>query len=230
MSCDICGAVGADVTCEPSLVGGEVIGSVLVEHAGAPTDEDAARLRAAVTEAAPIVANLRNLELAERRAMTDTLTGLPNKRALDETLKRMAAQADRSGEPLAAVLFDLDHFKLVNDRLGHEAGDEVLAAVGVAVPLALRTSDFVGRFGGEEFLALLPGTGREGAIDVAEKLRAAIAAASPTGSERQVTASFGVAVLPDEARDGAELLRTADRALYTAKANGRDRVEVAAVA
>lgn len=226
LSCDLCGALGADVTCAPSLVGGEVIGSVLVEHAARPRAGEERHLEDSVAEAAPIVANLRNLEIAEARARTDMLTGLPNKRALDETLKRLVAQTGRSATVLAAVLFDLDHFKLINDRHGHEVGDEVLAAVGAIVPTTLRASDFSGRFGGEEFLVLLPDTGREGAVQAAEKLRAAIAEIELEGQRGQVTASFGVAVLPDDAGAGAELLRVADRALYTAKASGRNRVEI----
>ncbi len=225
LSCEVCGAVGENVTCAPSLVGGEVIGSVLVQHAAAPRAGEEERLRTAVAEAAPIIANLRNLEFAEARAMTDALTGLPNKRSLDEALKRMVAQAVRHDQPLAGILFDLDHFKLVNDRQGHEAGDEVLAAVGAAIPSALRASDLAGRFGGEEFLALLPGTTREGALLVAEKLRLTIASVIVGDAAMSVTASFGVAAIPEDAADGAELLRVADRALYRAKANGRNRVE-----
>jgi diguanylate cyclase (GGDEF)-like protein len=182
-----------------------------------------------VAEAAPVIANLRNLAIAELRAATDGLTGLPNQRAVHETLKRMVAQAGRTVEPLALVLFDLDRFKQINDTFGHSRGDDVLAAVGDAAAHAVRTSDFVGRLGGEEFAVMLPGTDREGARKVAENLREAIAALAVTGIERQITASFGVAVLPEDAPEAQAILRAADRALYQAKANGRDRVELAAV-
>ena len=163
------------------------------------------------------------------RAATDSLTGLPNQRAVHETLKRMVAQAGRTLEPLAMVLFDLDRFKAINDTFGHGRGDDVLAAVGDIASHTIRGSDFVGRLGGEEFAVMLPGTDREGALKVAENLRESIAGLTVAGVEREITASFGVAVLPADAPDAQALLRVADRALYQAKANGRDRVEMAAV-
>ncbi len=134
------------------------------------------RIKTTVAQAAPVLANLRNLALAEFRANNDSLTGLPNKRATDDTLKRMVAQANRSIAPAGALMLDLDHFKQINDRFGHGKGDEVLAAVGAALPSCLRASDFAGRFGGEEFLILLPDTAVDGALQVAEKIRARIAA------------------------------------------------------
>jgi diguanylate cyclase (GGDEF)-like protein len=228
IGCEICGAAGENVTCVPSLVGGEVIGSVLVSHPRKLAAADAGALSTSLAEAAPIVANLRNLAIAELRAATDSLTGLPNNRAVHETLKLMAAQAGRTAAPLAVVLFDLDHFKEVNDTHGHGKGDEVLAAVGDTVASTVRDSDFVGRYGGEEFLALFPATDRQGAIEGAERLRKAIAGIGVGGGSRKVTASFGVAVLPDDAGDAEQVLRSADRALYTAKREGRDRVEAAA--
>jgi diguanylate cyclase (GGDEF)-like protein len=178
-----------------------------------------------MTQASPVLANLRNLALSQARALTDGLTGLPNRRAADDTLKRMAAHAGRSTSPLGAVLFDLDHFKQINDLAGHEKGDEVLAAVGAAVTSNLRASDFAGRFGGEEFILLLPDTDREGAALVAEKMRQAIAAVDVPGVSRAIRATFGVAALPDDAVEPTLLLRAADRALYLAKSRGRNRVE-----
>jgi diguanylate cyclase (GGDEF)-like protein len=227
IGCEICGAHGENVTCVPSLVGGEVIGSVLMAHPRRLAREDADALSTSLAEAAPIVANLRNLAIAELRAATDSLTGLPNNRAVHETLKLMAAQAGRTASTLAVVLFDLDHFKDVNDQHGHGKGDEVLAAVGDTVAATVRDSDFVGRYGGEEFLALLPATNRSAAFEGAERLRKAIAKIAVGGINRKVTASFGVAIMPDDAGDPEHVLRLADRALYTAKRNGRDRVETA---
>ena len=113
-----------------------------------------------MAQAAPVLGNLRNLALAEFRANNDSLTGLPNKRATDDTLKRMVAQANRSVMPLTAAMLDLDHFKQINDRFGHAKGDEVLAAVGATLRSCLRGSDFAGRFGGEELLVLFPDTRR----------------------------------------------------------------------
>jgi diguanylate cyclase (GGDEF)-like protein len=211
-------------TCEPLLVSGEVIGSVLVAHAGPPDQRSRQRIRETVSQAAPVLGNLRNLAIAELRAATDRLTGLPNQRAVQDTLKRMVAQASRTITPLTAVLLDLDHFKQVNDLYGHDRGDEVLAAVGVAMRNAVRDSDFVGRYGGEEFLLLLPSTDTDGAIQVAEAVRVAISAIQIPTIEQRITASAGVATLPRDAGDSVTLFRAADRALYAAKNSGRNRV------
>jgi HAMP domain-containing protein len=126
--CGICGSLPDAVSCEPLLVSGEVIGSILVNHADPPAEEAHQRIRESVTQAAPVLANLRNLAVAEIRAATDALTGLPNNRAVQDTIKRMVAQASRSVSPLSAALLDLDHFKRINDAYGHSRGDEVLAA------------------------------------------------------------------------------------------------------
>ena len=125
------------------------------------------------------------------------------------------------------MLLDLDHFKQVNDLFGHEKGDEVLAAVGVTITGNLRASDFAGRFGGEEFILLLPDTDRDGAVTLAENMRQAIAGLEVTGVSR-LTASLGVAALPEDAPEPTLLLRAADRALYLAKSRGRNRTETLA--
>ena len=229
LTCELCGVIGGNSTCVPSLVGGEVIGSVLVQHS-APLDASSKRrVEESMTQASPVLANLRNLALSQARALTDGLTGLPNRRAIDDTLKRMAAHALRTSTPLGVVLFDLDHFKQINDLFGHEKGDEVLAAVGVATMSSLRASDFAGRFGGEEFILLLPDTDREGAVTVAENIRLALAGLDVAGVSRPITASFGVAALPDDVDGPTVLLRAADRALYLAKSRGRNRVETLAL-
>ena len=213
-------------TCWPLLVSGEVTGSVLMEHDRELDDDHRVRVKDSVAQAAPVLANLRNLAIAELRAATDSLTGLPNARAVQDTLKRVVAQASRMVWPLSAVLLDLDHFKEVNDTFGHARGDEVLAAVGVALGSVVRESDFVGRYGGEEFIILLPDSGRDAAVGVCERLRTAFAEIRVLEGDRSVTASFGVAVFPEDAPDATRLVRNADRALYRAKANGRNRVEV----
>jgi diguanylate cyclase (GGDEF)-like protein len=128
--------------------------------------------------------------------------------------------------PLAALMCDLDHFKEVNDRFGHGRGDDVLAAVGAALHDSLRAGDFAGRYGGEEFLILLPATGTEGAIEAAERLRASIAQIRVPAVGRHISLSVGIAVMPDHAVDAQSLERAADRALYAAKKAGRDRSEV----
>jgi diguanylate cyclase (GGDEF)-like protein len=228
MQCELCGKTGGEATCEPLLVAGEVIGSVLVEHPVPLDERQAQSARVAVAQAAPVLGNLRNLAFAQARAATDALTGLPNKRTATDTIKRMVAHADRTHEPLAVLMLDLDHFKQINDRFGHGSGDDVLAAVGSTLSATVRTSDFASRYGGEEFLVILPATGRDEAAVVAEKVRAAIARISVPGVEREISASIGVAVRPDHGLDSATLVRDADRALYTAKKNGRNRVVLAA--
>lgn len=167
----------------------------------------------------------RRLALAERRAATDVLTGLPNRRHADETLERLLASARRKGRSVTVMLFDLDHFKAINDRFGHAAGDDALRATAQATRELLRGGDYVARFGGEEFLALLPETGRADASVVAESLRSRIQALDVPGLENGVTASFGVAVYPDHGIGADELIKAADVALYRAKQAGRNRVE-----
>ncbi len=225
MSCDVCGVSAADTTCQPLLVGGEVIGAALVEHATPLSAGDRERVAVSVSQASPALANLRNLAIAETRAATDALTGLPNRRAVDDTLLRMLAQAGRSFDPLSVILLDLDHFKTINDTYGHDRGDEVLAAFGARLREVLRAGDFAGRSGGEEFVIFLPDTDRTGAVRLAEKLRSQMHGLTVRGVEETITASFGIACFPDDAVDGATLLRSADRALYTAKSRGRDRIE-----
>lgn len=226
LSCELCAAALA-VVCVPSLVSGDVIGAVQVRHDESLERETIERMVTTVAQSAPVLANLRSLAIAETRAATDALTGLPNARACHDNLKRMIAHAGRTLSPLSAVMLDLDHFKQVNDQFGHGAGDDVLAATGVTLASAMRDSDFVGRSGGEEFLLLLPDTDREGARVVAEKVRRFIEQITVPQVDRVISASLGVAAYPLDAIDGDSLVRQADQALYAAKAAGRNRVEVA---
>jgi diguanylate cyclase (GGDEF)-like protein len=224
--CEICGELPECSACVPTIVGGEVVGSVLVQtlaQLGAIENED---LATSVTTAGPVIANLRNLAIAERRASTDALTGLANQRAVRDTLNRMGAQSTRLKTPLTAIMFDLDHFKRVNDIHGHAKGDEVLATVAAVVQSTVRDSDFLGRYGGEEFVVLLPATSRQGGAMLAEKLRESITEIEIPDLDRRMSASFGVAMMPADAVNGDLLLRAADRALYAAKSAGRNRVEV----
>jgi diguanylate cyclase (GGDEF)-like protein len=227
LACGLCGLERRSI-CLPSLVGGEVIGSVLVTHHSEIAERDRMRIAESVSQAAPVLANLRNLAVAEVRAATDALTGLPNARALRDTLKRMLAQAARSELPLAAVLCDLDNFKQINDVYGHEKGDQALAATSAAMRNSIRESDVAGRYGGEEFLILLPDTPLDGAVVLAEKLRQELMLVEVPGVDRSVTASFGVALFPTDAPDGEMLVRMADRALYAAKSRGRNCVVASA--
>jgi diguanylate cyclase (GGDEF)-like protein len=138
----------------------------------------------------------------------------------------MAAHSGRTAQPLAAIAFDLDRFKSINDRYGHEAGDAALSAVGECLRDNLRESDFAARIGGEEFLILAPNTDVEGARVLAEKLRAALAREEVPPLVEPFTASFGIAVMPFHATSSESLARRADAACYLAKERGRNRVEV----
>ena len=227
LSCPVCAPCADASACVPLVVGGEVIGSVLL-CSPVPYDEPAQeRIRESASQAAPVLANLRNLAIAEIRAATDGLTGLPNKRAVADALKRLFAQASTTGAPLALLLLDLDQFKQVNDQRGHVVGDQVLANVGAVLRSVLRPEDFAGRSGGEEFAVLLPGTEASQALGIAERVRAAIGEIHLPGTDVEVTTSIGVAGFPEHASTPDRLERLADAALYVAKRQGRNRVELA---
>jgi two-component system cell cycle response regulator len=172
-------------------------------------------------------------ELAEqtRRLETmifeDALTGLANRRYILTQLGALVSGARRHGRPLSAAIVDVDHFKSVNDRYGHAVGDRVLVAVARALRSHLRAEDHLGRLGGEEFLALLPDTGREAAARVTEKLRLEVSRTliEHDGEPLRVTISIGMATWNGELPD--EMLHRADVALYGAKAGGRDRAVAA---
>jgi diguanylate cyclase (GGDEF)-like protein len=166
-------------------------------------------------------------------AITDELTGLKNRRYLLERLHAELVRMGRNGRPLACIIFDLDHFKQVNDTFGHQAGDEALREIASHVQEQCRANDILSRFGGEEFVVLLPDTDPAGAREIAERLRRTILSCRINLADGQVltlSASFGVAGLAKAPRniDQAEvdLLNRADGALYRAKAGGRNRVEV----
>ena len=200
LPCEICGKSAAEITCVPSLVSGEVIGSVLVrsDRRSMPRARAGRRLD---RPGAPVLANLRNLAIAETRAATDALTGLPNPRSCHDNLKRMVAQAGRTCRRVSAVLLDLDHFKQINDRFGHGAGDDVAGRRRATCCAALRASDFAGRYGGEEFLVLLPDTDREGALEAAEKVAAAIEEIDVAQVDPRDHRQLGVATYPADAAD-----------------------------
>jgi two-component system cell cycle response regulator len=158
----------------------------------------------------------------ERLASTDALTGLANRRAFQESLAHELAVAARRGEPCGLVVLDVDHFKVVNDTHGHQAGDEVLRLVGRALADEARETDLAARYGGEEFAVVVPGCSTAEAAAVAERLRAAVIATCATGP-MPVTVSAGVASYPGDAIDGDALVAAADAGLYRAKRLGRNR-------
>jgi len=162
-------------------------------------------------------------------AMQDELTGLTNRRSILDTLDQQLAMARRSVQPLSLLMLDLDHFKRVNDSFGHLAGDEVLRQVASGIASRLRAQDVAGRYGGEEFLVILPGTTVDGAVQLAEELRKSIAAGRiEIGEGHPITITISIGVcggVPTAGQRVEDLIDAADRALYSAKENGRDRVE-----
>lgn len=177
-----------------------------------------------------LLADLARLVLTELElravATTDMLTATLSRRAFTREAERAFSLAVRHDTPLSCIAFDLDHFKTINDRFGHSAGDLVLKETARACQAILRRTDLFGRTGGEEFAIVLPHTSLDAALVVAEKLRAELAQQSlllPGGKSVTVTGSFGVAALDDATPDFASLLDHADMALYVAKNTGRDR-------
>lgn len=168
------------------------------------------------------------LERIEQIAVRDELTGIYNRRYLVEALERERSRAERIAEPFSVCLVDVDHFKSINDRFGHAAGDAVLRRLAQLVPAELRGVDLFGRLGGEEFLVIVPGTGREGAAACAERVRRRVAASvfPEVADGGRLTASIGVATYAAPEPADATLAR-ADAALYQAKAAGRNRVVAA---
>ena len=160
----------------------------------------------------------------EALAITDGLTGLYNRRHFDDVLARELRRTGRDRAPLSLVMIDLDRFKQYNDRWGHREGDVELARVALRVRQAVRATDLAFRYGGEELAVLLPACPRREVVAVAEKIRLAINADTPHLGGRGTTASLGVATTPDDAGSAQDLVEAADRALYAAKALGRDRV------
>jgi diguanylate cyclase (GGDEF)-like protein len=167
-------------------------------------------------------------DVAQERAMTDALTGLLNRYGLQHILARELAETRRYNRPLSCLMIDLDYFKSVNDLEGHAAGDVGLQQVAVVLTENVRGSDVVFRYGGEEFLVLLPETDLEGAISLAEKIRRATESRSFGDGQRvfSLTLSAGVATLWDN-ESGNDMIARADMALYQAKEQGRNRIEAA---
>jgi len=182
-------------------------------------------LNAVVGERGRAMASLSEaLREIREQATTDPLTGLYNRRFLQDYLPRELARARRRGSPLAILMIDLDHFKRVNDISGHAAGDSVLTKFGALLKRHIRTSDVACRYGGEEFVLVLPETPLDSARSKAEQIRGSVE--RDRNALLGVTASLGVALFPDHATDPDALTHAADRAMYEAKARGRNRVAV----
>src|SRR5438445_3543913 len=173
------------------------------------------------------------LKRAEALSVTDDLTHLYNSRYLNQVLRRETKRASRSGRPLSLLFIDLDGFKSINDSHGHLFGSRALVEAAAVIRGSARETDVVSRFGGDEFAVVLPDTGGEGAHAVGERVRERIAAhkfLAGDGLDIHLTASLGVATLPDAAASAEELVQAADRAMYRVKESGKNGIQVAAAA
>ncbi len=215
----------------PIRVRDEVIGAIALTRPPTDplTDLEARFLSALADQVALSIHNAQLFRKLEELSNIDELTKLPNRRFLNERLEREMADARRYGHPLSLLMIDIDHFKKLNDRAGHPIGDAALVMVAERLRGMLREVDTIARWGGEEFVVLLSRAGESDALEVAEKLRLAIAGIETSWSREQpfghLSLSIGVAELK-AGEDGAALVQRADRAVYVAKREGRDRVSL----
>jgi diguanylate cyclase (GGDEF)-like protein len=188
-------------------------------------------VRMLLEPAAVALDNALQLKRAEALSVTDDLTKLYNTRYLNSVLRRETKRASRSGRPLSLLFLDLDGFKGVNDKHGHLCGSRALVEAAAVIRGSARETDVVARFGGDEFALILPDTGSEGAFAVGERIRERIAAHDflvGDGLKIRLTASVGVATLPDAAASAEELVRAADKAMYLVKESGKNGIQIAA--
>ncbi len=221
--------------CVPMMAQGEALGvlHLSVENSDCDFSEDQQRLASTFAERVGLaLANLKLREALRSQSIRDPLTGLYNRRYMEESLEREIRRAARNSKPVGAIMIDLDHFKRFNDTFGHEAGDMLLREFGNLARFRTRKEDIACRYGGEEFIIILPEASLENTLRRAEEIREAVShldlksAGRPIGA---VTASLGVAVFPNHADSVEALVRGADAALYEAKHRGRNRVVLASM-
>jgi len=219
----------------PLIADGTIIGVFNAESVEphAFSDEHVLTLTVIARQAAEVIRSAQLLEETRRLAITDSLTGLFNRRHFNQQLEENVGRAARYDEPLALLFLDVDHFKSVNDKFGHQAGDRCLQAMARTLRESVRDSDQIARIGGEEFAILLIRADRELSLSIAERLRSRIddlILEEDPPLPVDLTASLGVAFFREDGDDPKTLMRSADRALYTAKRLGRNRVVLASEA
>lgn len=218
--------------CIPIVAQGNVLGIMHLENRGMREInlEERNLAHNLASQIALAMSSMKLRETLRSLSVRDPLTGLFNRRYMEESMLRELATAQRKTRPLGVVILDLDHFKTFNDTFGHDAGDLLLREVGTLLAKNSRAGDIACRFGGEEFVVIFPEAPLSVVIDLSNQLRKVILALQLQHFGRslgQISASFGVAAFPEHGNTMDELLRAADKALYQAKANGRDRVEIA---
>jgi diguanylate cyclase (GGDEF)-like protein/PAS domain S-box-containing protein len=217
--------------CLPLTAQGETLGVLHLQGKNGESVEPALQLAEAISiRVALALANLKLRESLRMQSIRDPLTGLFNRRYMEETLERELHRAARHQLPLAVVMLDLDYFKKFNDAFGHQAGDTLLKEIGTFLQASVRSEDVPCRYGGEEFIVILPDVSLEDALKRTEQLHAGIKAmkvqygGQPLGA---ITVSQGIACFPEHGASSSQLLRSVDAALYRAKRAGRDRVVIA---
>lgn len=223
---------GGGYACLPLITGGAIAGMVLIgkRDKGYWYNEEIRKLLLVyVGLTASALQRVRLIDITRRAAITDSLTGAYNRRFFDEMLKKQIALAKRRNEPLGLILADLDHFKNINDTYGHIAGDQALQQIASIMKNSIRSSDILSRYGGEEFVIIMPSIDISNAIKKAEGLRRHIESfqfqIGSAGQPPQITISIGVSSFPDHGTEYETLIAAADLALYKAKKGGRNRVE-----
>ncbi len=212
----------------PMSARGELYGLLELRATGNSAEEHLQSVKAIASAMADAMSlALSNLSLREKlrnQALRDPLTGLYNRRFMEEMLDRMSKDAESRHVPLSVAMLDLDHFKALNDQFGHATGDAVLRAVANTITASLRSTDVACRYGGEELAILMPDCNLEQAVAKAEQIRMGVAAISQNGLLPPVSASIGISNTPETVKRAGELLTSADASLYLAKQQGRDRV------
>jgi diguanylate cyclase (GGDEF)-like protein len=220
------------ILCVPLIFRGSVLGVMELVNAvpNSFTEADLRLLSSLADYAAIAIENARNFQRIQDLTITDDVTSLYNSRYLHEMLNFEYERSKRYQQPFSIVFSDLDHFKLVNDRHGHLCGSRLLKEVGELVRGCLRNVDIPTRYGGDEFVIILPQTGKEQAVLVTRRLRAALnekVFLKTDGLEVRITASFGIATFPDDGESRDDILRLADEAMYRVKESTRDGIEIA---
>lgn len=221
----------SSIICVPMKIRDRVLGVIELINSlgdGAFTDDDLPLLQAVADFAAIAIDNANNYQRVSELVITDDLTGLYNARHFHELLEYEIDRANRYGSQVSLLFFDLDHFKSVNDTHGHLVGSRMIAEVGRVIRRTIRSSDRAARYGGDEYVVVLPNTSKNGAIVVARNMLDKLhnyPFVTDTGKPVKITASFGVATYPDDADDKTGLITAADSAMYDAKDAGRNSVK-----